>query len=456
MDLNKKIISYMLFYSECIVKCSNSLEESYFDKPYNKLFSSIVSYYRSSKKILTTNIVKHLLEKRSIDSERITFYIRLMDELVNEKPDVNEFEYFLKEFKESYVEKVQRKFLGENEEDKESILSLLAEQKNPIKAYERMKEAVVKVEQILKADKEREGPTLKSVDEQKEQYLIAEASPKDVKGVLTGFKDIDEATNGLADDLFVIVGGISEGKSFLLLTIAKNMWLYEHSILYFTLELSKEKIDRRFTATLGGLDTRKIKSGILDEAEKKRYFKALEKQKERKNLMYVVDLPRNTTPLTLESSFLKVRDLVKPSAIFIDYLNLLKPNSASSQDARDQGQVSSELHELVRQYKIPILTAAQATSKRHQVARQFEIGYHRIGRAEEIGANADIILQINKPDGAEYSKQLDFHLTKVREGPQKEFQVYCDWASATIIQGDPYQLMDENELKEKADQSEKN
>src|SRR5689334_9140341 len=100
-----------------------------------------------------------------------------------------------------------------------------------------------------------------------------------VTGVPTGFVDLDEMTRGLQPgDLVIIAARPSMGKTSLVLNIAQHVAVQgEHTVGFFSLEMSKESLFIRLLTSEAQIDSHRLMSGHIADRDYSRISHALEK-----------------------------------------------------------------------------------------------------------------------------------------------------------------------------------
>ena len=122
-----------------------------------------------------------------------------------------------------------------------------------------------------------EGQVLRFIEELQDKA----DHPGQQTGVLTGFMDIDKLTDGFqAGDLIVVAGRPSMGKTSLALNIAEHAALQQHlNVLVFSLEMSADQLTRRIVGSLGRIDQKGLKTGVLSDGDWGRVTDTLERLK---------------------------------------------------------------------------------------------------------------------------------------------------------------------------------
>ena len=116
-----------------------------------------------------------------------------------------------------------------------------------------LKQDLVSLEQIL----------TESFDRMEELYR----DRGKLRGIKTGWKDLDNLTAGLQrSDLLIVAARPAMGKTTLVTNLAYNVAAKEHqSVLFFSLEMSKEQLVDRMLSDASGVDSWNIRTGNLSD-----------------------------------------------------------------------------------------------------------------------------------------------------------------------------------------------
>ena len=91
----------------------------------------------------------------------------------------------------------------------------------------------------------------------------------EVTGVATGFPNLDRVTAGLQrGDLIILAARPSMGKTALALNIAENIGVrQELPVAIFSLEMGADQLTQRLIASVGRLDSQRLRKGALNDEE---------------------------------------------------------------------------------------------------------------------------------------------------------------------------------------------
>jgi replicative DNA helicase len=277
---------------------------------------------------------------------------------------------------------------------------------------------------------------------------------------------LDDYTWGVKNSEMLVIGGASSsGKSLLMMNFAVNAWIGSNNpvagitnrkdgknILFISLEMSKKQLEQRVDANVASIRHRGLARGQLTDEEKQRWIKSLNFQENYDKKFYILDMPRGTTMGEIESKYEAIMGEFKPDAIFVDYLQLMKPTvKTSGTDWLDVGKVSEELHEFCRKKNIPVVTAAQrkAAQKKTNGKKIDDASLEDLGRSKMIGDNAAIVLIIGNREDERLREDMEIHIVKNRDGAKGKISLRKVFANSKIEEfpddwvGDPG---DENEV----------
>ena len=175
--------------------------------------------------------------------------------------------------------------------------------------------------------------------------------------------------------------------------------------------------------------------GQLSDEEKQRWVKSLAFQEDYDKKFYILDMPRGTTMGEIESKYEAIMGEFKPDAIFVDYLQLMKPTIKSSgTDWLDVGKVSEGLHEFCRKKNVPVVTAAQrkAAQKKTNGKKIDDASLEDLGRSKMIGDNAAIVLIIGNREDERLREDMEIHIVKNRDGAKGKVSLRKAFANSKI------------------------
>jgi KaiC/GvpD/RAD55 family RecA-like ATPase len=296
----------------------------------------------------------------------------------------------------------------------------------------KIQQGITKVD-ALKDSEVVEGSLSNSLDEFYDKYKKVQSGEIAV-GLKTGFPTFDKNTGGLKPgELDLVIGASNDGKSVCLINIAHNLYKEGKSIIYFSVELPKDQIIRRFLSLAANINIDRFRDGILTVAENERLIKTIDEFKQKKNMFYIVDDPT----CTAESVVAKYKDLSlknKKDLIIIDYLGIMKAKKASDQKWETLGQISLDLRHIARTYNIPVLTAQQVRTEAIRNTKSTIYNMTDLANSALVFHHADTILSIKTKDPVAAMQGLSVidlaaATVKVRDGNKCQFDITAQFAN---------------------------
>jgi replicative DNA helicase len=215
-----------------------------------------------------------------------------------------------------------------------------------------------------------------------------------IAGLSTGIDELDRRVNGIGDEcLVVIAGSPSMGKTLFCQTIATSVAVdQKKNVMFFSMEMSENQLFERFVSGVGNIRPDKLKSARLDNTELGRIDIAVREL--RASGLYITDEPKQSVGqirAKVRRHKIKHPDL---SAIFIDYLGLMKLGKADRHDLAI-GNITRDLKELAKEVKVPVFLCVQ--SKRPQNVKD-KPNMSSLKDSSCIEADADLIFFVHRQE----------------------------------------------------------
>jgi len=288
-----------------------------------------------------------------------------------------------------------------------------------------------------------------STDHIKENILFAGDIARDVLNTLamrkhglsgcpTGFRDIDELTNGLQKtDLVILAARPAMGKTAFALNIAANAAALGKTVLFFSLEMDAQQLIMRVLSSMSEIDLSKVRHGkIASEASKI----LLAKANELADMPLYIDDSSEAHALDLRSKcrVFKRKHNDNLDLVVVDYLQMMNIRGNAENRAVGVGENSRMLKVLAKELDVPVLALAQLN--RNVENRPAAGGRPQLSDLRDSGSieqDADMVWFIHRPIVAnpKKKKEDDYEPTekekreaylivaKHRNGPTAEIQM---------------------------------
>jgi replicative DNA helicase len=252
-----------------------------------------------------------------------------------------------------------------------------------------------------------------------------------IRGVPTGFKDLDKILAGLQrSDLFILAARPSMGKTALALNIAHNVALQaELPVLMFSLEMSKEQLVDRMLAMESGVDAWALRTGNLSDSDFEKIGQAMGSLSEAQ--IYIDDTP-GITVSDLRTKARREAHQRPLGLIIVDYLQLMSGGARFGSEGnrvQEISEISRGLKGIARELNVPLLALSQLSrsveSRNPQIPQLADL--RESGSIEQ---DADVVAFIYREEyynpQSERKNITDILIKKHRNGPTGGIELYFD------------------------------
>lgn len=196
---------------------------------------------------------------------------------------------------------------------------------------------------------------VKAVDRIDELYQSDNA----YTGIPTGFDDFDDMTSGLQKaDLVIIAGRPSMGKTSFVMNLVENAAIkHKQPVAVFSMEMPGDQLVMRMMASLGRIDSNKIRTGKLDDADWPRLTSAVGILNDAP--IFIDDTP-GLNPMEIRSRARRIHREHGLGMIVIDYLQLMQSAKGNGENrATEISEISRSLKGLAKELGVPVLALSQ-------------------------------------------------------------------------------------------------
>lgn len=175
-------------------------------------------------------------------------------------------------------------------------------------------------------------------------------------GISTGFPEMDRLTGGYRKKhVWVLAGGTSEGKSAMALNMAVALAEQSVPVAYYLFEMDNEEKTDRLFGMLGRISSDVFNEGITHEYQDlvDSAYNLMENMP-----LYLRDMQGDTLSKLMADIRLGVRKKGW-QVVFIDYLQLVDPDTAETTREREVAKASKRLKALAKQLGITIVILSQ-------------------------------------------------------------------------------------------------
>lgn len=214
-----------------------------------------------------------------------------------------------------------------------------------------------------------------------------------IAGLCTGINELDERINGIGEESLVVVAGApSMGKTLFCQTLAANIGVNQKkNVMFFSMEMSEIELFERFVSGVGNIPAANLRSARLDTQAFGRTEAALKSLRE--SGVHITDQPKQSVGQVRAKVRRHKAKNPNLSAIFIDYLGLMKLGKADRHDIAI-GNITRDLKELAKEVKVPIILCCQANRYKAPMRPNMS----NLKDSSCIEADADLIMFVHRQE----------------------------------------------------------
>ncbi len=248
-----------------------------------------------------------------------------------------------------------------------------------------------------------------------------------LRGVRTGYRDLDNMTAGLQrSDLIILAARPAMGKTTLVTNLAYNVaTVAKQSVLFFSLEMSKEQLVDRMLADASGVDAWNIRTGNLSDEDFSKLSEAMGEMAEAP--IFIDDTP-GLSVLEMRTKARRAAHEAPLGLIIVDYLQLMQGSGKTEGNrVQEVSEISRGLKLIAREMNVPVIALSQLSrsveSRSPQVPQLADL--RESGSIEQ---DADIVMFIYReayynPE-TERENITDLIIAKHRNGPVGKVELY--------------------------------
>lgn len=248
-----------------------------------------------------------------------------------------------------------------------------------------------------------------------------------LRGIPTGYRDLDNMTAGLQpSDLIILAARPAMGKTTLVTNLAYNVaTIAKKSVLFFSLEMSKEQLVDRMLADASGVDSWNIRTGNLSDEDFGKLSEAMGEMAEAP--IFIDDTP-GVTVLEMRTKARREAHNNPLGLIIIDYLQLMQGSGKHDGNrVQEVSEISRGLKLIARELNVPVIALSQLSrtveTRTPQIPQLADL--RESGSIEQ---DADIVAFIYReeyynPD-TDRQRITDLIIAKHRNGPVGKVELY--------------------------------
>jgi len=423
------ILGSLLIDQNVIIKVADILNpEDFYKDAHGQIYAAMQELYAHREPIDILSLTSKLEEKNILDSIGGRSYVASLANSVGTTSNVT-----------YYAELVQRKAtlrrlinaaseiseMGYNEDEEIDKLLDEAERRLFNVSQKFLKQAFQPIDNLLNEAFDR-------IDELHKQ------SGK-LRGLATGFKDLDNLLAGLQkSDLIILASRPSVGKTSLALDIARQAAILNKAAVgIFSLEMSKEQLVDRMLCAEAGVSLWKMRTGKLSDKQESDDFSRIgQAMGVLSETPIFIDDSASANIMEIRTKARRLQMEHKLELLVIDYLQLMEGRSRFGDNrVQEVAEITRSLKGIARELNIPVLALSQLA----RAVEQSHPAIPKLSHLRESGSieqDADVVMFIyrkaaDRGYNIEELSDTERHMAQIyvakhRNGPTGMVNMYFD------------------------------
>ena len=399
--------------------------DSFYVEKHKKIFQAMLDLSAKNEPIDMLSLSTKLSEQKFLDAVGGNQYLA---EIVNVVPSSTNVKH--------YADIVQKKYVLRSLIEAADYVSELAFEEGDDHMDDILDMAEKKIFSVVSSPKNQKYINLKdALPEAYERLEKLHENKGMLRGLATGFKDLDTMLSGLQkSDLVILAARPSMGKTTLALDIARMSGvLHEKSILIFSLEMSSQQLVDRMLSAESRVNAWNLRTGRLSsDREFSQLRDSLDKLAKAK--IYIDDQPGNSI-VRMKALSRRLKAEKGLDLIVVDYLQLMTTSKNYDSMVNQVTEISRSLKSLAKELDVPVLALSQLSR-----AVESRGGKPRLSDLRDSGSieqDADVVMFIHREDkGKDESEKTNIAeilIEKHRNGPTGKIDLYFDEKTTTFL-----------------------
>lgn len=398
--------------------------DSFYVEKHKMIFKAMLDLSSKNEPIDMLSLSTKLQEQKLLDNIGGNVYLA---EIVNVVPSSTNIKH--------YAEIVQKKYVLRSLIEAADYVSELAFEENDDHMDDILDSAEKKIFSVVSTPKNQKFVNLKDALPEAWERLEKLHEHKDMlRGIPTGFRDLDNILSGLQkQDLVIIAARPSMGKTTLALDIARmTATTHAKSVVIFSLEMSSQQLVDRMLSAESRVNAWNLRTGRLSsDREFSQLRDSLDKLAKAK--IYIDDQPGNSI-VRMKALARRLKAEKGLDLIIVDYLQLMTTSKNYDSMVNQVTEISRSLKSLAKELNVPVLALSQLSR-----AVESRGGKPRLSDLRDSGSieqDADVVMFIHRDDkGKDESEKTNIAeilIEKHRNGPTGKVDLYFDEKTTTF------------------------
>ncbi len=409
-EAETSLLGAILLDRDALVNVADKVKpEHFYSQAHQTIFEAMITLYEKREAIDAVTVTNQLKKMKSLTKVGGSSYIA---KLANDVPTASHAEEYAKIVKDSWLKRSLISLAADintqafdDGEDTSEIFDKIETEIFSL-SYSNTRTGFIHIKEVLSESFER-------IDKLQKQE-------GELRGVPTGFEEIDRKLAGMQDsNLIILAARPGMGKTTLGLNMAQ-LASVEHKkrIAFFSLEMSKEELIDRLLVAQADIDAWKLKTGRLSDDDFLRLSDAMGVLAEAP--LFIDDTP-GMSVLEMRTKARRLASSDGLDLIVVDYLQLAHGRTKDNR-VQEVAEISQGFKNLARELRIPVLSLSQlsrAVESRGEKIPQLS----DLRESGSIEQDADVVMFLYRKD-EDIREAVSLKIAKHRNGPLGEIDLF--------------------------------
>ncbi|MCF8232624.1 MAG: replicative DNA helicase [Bacteroidales bacterium] len=389
LDIEKAVLGALMLDRNALTSVIDILQpEVFYKDAHQKIFEAIQSLFAKSEPIDILTVTNELKSNGNLDIIGGPYYITQLTQGVASAANIEyHARILLQKFIQRELIRISGEVIRDAYEDTTDVFNL-------------MDKAEQELFNVSENNFRRSHANMQSlVKEAISEIEKAKESDSHIRGVPSGFNNLDQLTSGWQKaDLVVLAARPGMGKTAFVLSMARNTAVdFQRPLAIFSLEMSAVQLVTRLISSEAQISGDRLRQGNLQDYEWDQLHTKIEGLLDAP--IFIDDTPALSV-FELRAKCRRLKEQKDIQMIIIDYIQLMSTGVENKNGNREQeiSTISRSLKSLAKELNVPVIVLSQLNrsvetrggTKRPQLSDLRESG--------AIEQDADMVLFIYRPE----------------------------------------------------------
>jgi len=420
IEAEQSVLGALMLDKDAIIKVADVLKPNDFYRgSHNNIYQVMIDLFDKNEPIDLLSLTNRLEEKKQLEDIGGTSYLT---SLVNSVPTAAHVAHYAKIIK-------NKKVLRDLIDSSYKITELSYQEPEDIESL--VDEAEQKIFSVSQQSiGQRFTPVKESLEEAFERIDKLHRGDNILRGVSTGFTDLDNHLAGLQkSDLIILAARPSLGKTTLALDFARQVAIRDKlPVAIFSIEMSKEQVIDRLICSQAEVDLWRMRTGRLSGEGPDNDFQRIQQaMDELSNAPIFIDDTPSPTVMQMRTMARRLQAEHNLGLVVIDYLQMIQPRNSFESSVQQVTEISRSLKALARELNLPVLALSQLS----RAVESRSPSIPKLSDLRESGSleqDSDVVLLIYREDKdrstTERKNIADIIIAKHRNGPIGKIELF--------------------------------